>query len=285
MRTRSPPTDGSSFPTALRGAVDERGVLAFRHAGGAAGFLRRTLAPVSALRRAGRGAAQRHRAAAQLHQRSACSRPTTRARPAEHAQRRCLSHARGVPQHVLGDRGGPQLPSGSLRGRRCPPKAPAEACSAAARGNRSTGWPARTPTARKAGATSVCIPSGSRLGGGHIFEHGVFAQAGYAVGAAAPVRRARGTISRWATAPFFSPSGGATLGRGRLRARASVLPRLSLPHPERALPRLPRGQRASRAPTPDLRPETLFGAEAGVDFVAERLRASVTALPQFALGR
>lgn len=132
---------------------------------------------------------------------------------------------------------------------------------AGADANRSEGW-----------SREVLYPSGQRLGGGHILEHGIFAQTNVAVGPARFFAGARHDFTA-GDRTFFSPSGGVVLGRGRLRGRGSVYRGFRAP----TLNELYRNFRVGNAVTQanaGLRPETLFGAEAGIDFVAESMRAA-----------
>ncbi|HVX66614.1 MAG TPA: TonB-dependent receptor [Bryobacteraceae bacterium] len=137
-------------------------------------------------------------------------------------------------------------------------------------------WVAGADASRAEGwSRERLYPTGSRLGGGHLFEQGTFVQGAFSAG---PLRLFAGARHDFTPGDrrFFSPSGGATLGRGRLRARASLYRGFRSP----TLNELYRDFRVGNALTranADLRPETVFGSEAGVDFVGERLRASVTA--------
>ncbi|MFN7937824.1 MAG: TonB-dependent receptor [Bryobacteraceae bacterium] len=118
------------------------------------------------------------------------------------------------------------------------------------------------------------IPTGFRQGGGSQLQHGVFAQANYTKGPAQFFAGLRhhftGQDSR-----FLSPSAGLTAGRGPIRFRSSVYRSFRAP----TLNELYREFRAGNAVTqanPNLRQETLFGVEAGVDIVGESRRAGVT---------
>jgi outer membrane receptor protein involved in Fe transport len=74
---------------------------------------------------------------------------------------------------------------------------------------------------------------------------------------------------------FFSPNAGFSVGKGVWRARGSVYRSFRAP----TLNELFRDFRAGNAETrsnPDLRPETMFGAEAGVDIVGEHGRFAFT---------
>ena len=135
---------------------------------------------------------------------------------------------------------------------------------AGADANRAEGW-----------SREVLYPTGSRLGGGSIVEHGAFVQGNLTVGPARFFAGARHDFTV-GDRQFFSPSGGVVVGRGRLRARGSLYRGFRAP----TLNELYRNFRVGNSVTnanPALRPETLFGSEAGVDFVAESFRASVTA--------
>jgi outer membrane receptor protein involved in Fe transport len=118
------------------------------------------------------------------------------------------------------------------------------------------------------------VPTGLRVGGGNRLEHGLFGQANFGTSSARLFVGARQTFTGDDT--FFSPSGGFVVGRGRLRARGSVYRSFRAP----TLNELYRDFRAGNAATlanPALQPETLFGAEAGFDYVGEGMRLGVTA--------
>jgi outer membrane receptor protein involved in Fe transport len=135
---------------------------------------------------------------------------------------------------------------------------------AGADANRTEGW-----------SKEVLFPTGSRLGGGTIVEHGAFVQGNLTVGPARFFAGARHDFTV-GDRQFFSPSGGVVVGRKRLRARGSLYRGFRAP----TLNELYRNFRVGNSVTqanPALRPETLFGSEAGVDFVTEGVRASVTA--------
>jgi outer membrane receptor protein involved in Fe transport len=124
-------------------------------------------------------------------------------------------------------------------------------------------------------STDHVSPTGSRIGGGVQLQHGVYTQADATLGPAklfAGVRHSfAGQDSR-----FLSPSGGFALGRGRLRARGSIYRSFRAP----TLNELYREFRAGNTDTlanPLLKPETLWGAEAGFDWVGEGSTLRVTA--------
>jgi outer membrane receptor protein involved in Fe transport len=118
------------------------------------------------------------------------------------------------------------------------------------------------------------VPTGVRIGGGNRLEHGIFGQANFGTQSARLFIGARHTFIGDDT--FFGPSGGFVLGRGRLRARGSVYRSFRAP----TLNELYREFRVGNTVTlanSALRPETLFGAEAGFDYTGEGMRLSVTA--------
>lgn len=115
-----------------------------------------------------------------------------------------------------------------------------------------------------------------RLAGGSILEHGEFVQAN---GSAGPVRffaGARHQFTGFDGHQFFSPSGGFVLGKSRWRGRGSIYRAFRAP----SLNELYREFRVGNTdtlPNPRLQPETLFGAEIGVDYVTESGGVRVTA--------
>jgi outer membrane receptor protein involved in Fe transport len=155
---------------------------------------------------------------------------------------------------------------------------PAEATGAAGRwGRRGSNW----NTLIGADATRVegyskdtLFPSGFRLGGGSLLQHGTFAQFDAAAGPARFFLGARHDFTGQ-DRQFFSPSAGVAAGRGRLRARGSVYRSFRSPTLNELFREFRVGNVVTRA-NDQLRPETLFGAEAGLDFVGESARAGVT---------
>jgi outer membrane receptor protein involved in Fe transport len=115
---------------------------------------------------------------------------------------------------------------------------------------------------------------GVRVGGGSRLVHGVFGQLNTGVKWGRVFVGARQTNT--GTDSFFSPSGGFVLGRRRMRVRGSVYRSFRAP----TLNELYREFRAGNAVTlanAALRSETLFGAEAGFDYVGEGAKFSATA--------
>jgi outer membrane receptor protein involved in Fe transport len=128
---------------------------------------------------------------------------------------------------------------------------------------------------RVEGVSTDRLASGDlRIGGGSQLQHGTFAQFDGGKPSAKVYLGARhqftGTDRR-----FFSPSAGFSLGRGLVRGRGSVYRAFRAP----TLNELFRDFRVGNAETranAALVPETLFGAEVGVDVVAETARFSVS---------
>ncbi len=117
--------------------------------------------------------------------------------------------------------------------------------------------------------TDHLIPSGLRVGGGTQIEHGVFGQFDIKAGPAQFFAGTRYELGR------VDPSAGLVIGHGRIRGRGSVYRSFRSP----TLNELYREFRVGNTDTlanPNLRPETLFGSEAGLDFVGESTRAGVT---------
>ena len=118
------------------------------------------------------------------------------------------------------------------------------------------------------------FPPGRRVGGGSLIQRGVFGQTDFTAGAVKLFLGAREHNTGQGN-NFFSPSAGFATGRGRMRLRGSVNRSFRAP----TLNELYRQFRVGNALTlanAALRPETSFGAEAGVDYRGERTRASLT---------
>jgi outer membrane cobalamin receptor len=124
-------------------------------------------------------------------------------------------------------------------------------------------------------STDHVLPAGQRQGGGVQWQQGLFAQADAALG---PARFFAGLRHSFAGqgSRFLSPSAGVAAGKKRVRVRASVYRAFRAP----TLNELYREFRVGNTDTlanPNLRPETLFGAETGVDVVGENAAFRVTA--------
>ena len=107
-----------------------------------------------------------------------------------------------------------------------------------------------------------------RVAGGSILEHGEFLQGNLSEGPVQFFAGARHQFTGFDGHQFFSPSGGFVVGKSRWRARGSVYRAFRSP----TLNELYREFRVGNTdtlPNPQLQPETLFGAEIGVDYVTE----------------
>ncbi|MCI0432308.1 MAG: TonB-dependent receptor, partial [Gemmatimonadetes bacterium] len=156
--------------------------------------------------------------------------------------------------------------------------APAEAVGAAGLwGHNRSRWNllAGADVFRVEAVNTDSLPTGGRrVGGGTILQHGVFAQSDVSAGPAKFFVGGRHDFTGQ-DRKFFSPNAGLVVGRGLFRARGSVYRSFRAP----TLNELHREFRAGNTVTqanPDLRPETLFGAEAGFDVIGETTRARVT---------
>ncbi len=127
-------------------------------------------------------------------------------------------------------------------------------------------------------STDHLVPAGLRIGGGTQLQHGVFAQADANLG---PARFFGGmryslvsqesSVSSLAAGldmHFLSPSAGFVVGRRRLRARGSVYRSFRAPTLNELFREFRVGNTTTQA-NPALRPETVFGGEAGVDWIGE----------------
>lgn len=124
-------------------------------------------------------------------------------------------------------------------------------------------------------STDRIVPTGIRFGGGARLQHGVFTQLNATAGPVKFFGGARHHVTGTGR-NFFSPSAGLTAGKGIMRFRGSVYRSFRNP----TLNELYREFRAGNTATlanDQLKPETLFGAEAGVDFIGETRRLTVTA--------
>ncbi len=125
-------------------------------------------------------------------------------------------------------------------------------------------------------STDRLVPAGVRIGGGTQWQEGTFLQANVSHGAWRLFGGGRYQFTGQGGRTFFSPSGGLEYGKGRIRARGSVYRAFRAP----TLNELYRQFRAGNTVTlanAALIPETVFGAEAGVDISGETRRLSITA--------
>ncbi|MGI8745936.1 MAG: TonB-dependent receptor plug domain-containing protein [Bryobacteraceae bacterium] len=123
-------------------------------------------------------------------------------------------------------------------------------------------------------STDKLLPTILRIGGGSQLEHGVFGQGDVTLGPLTFYAGARHHFTgRGET--FFSPSGGVSIGHGIWRARGSVYRAFRAPTLNELFREFRVGNVITEA-NANLRPEKLFGAEAGFDLVGESTRASIT---------
>ncbi len=116
-------------------------------------------------------------------------------------------------------------------------------------------------------STDSLVPTGQRVGGGSLLQHGLFAQTDKTLGPLHLFLGARHTFTGLGRT-FFSPSAGLVAGRGRWRARGSVYRSFRAPTLNELYRNFQQGN-ASTLANPALLPESMFGAEAGLDFVGE----------------
>jgi len=123
--------------------------------------------------------------------------------------------------------------------------------------------------------TDRLVPTGVRIGSGTQFQKGVFGQGDFNWNSVRLFAGARESF----VAPgerFFSPSAGAAWGRKRLRLRGSVYRAFRAPTLNELYRNFSVGNTFTEA-NPGLRPETVFGAEAGADWVGEDSSIRLTA--------
>ena len=123
-------------------------------------------------------------------------------------------------------------------------------------------------------STDRLVPTGARIGGGTILQHGIFGQFDYTAG---PVQLFLGARHHFTGGgdTFFSPNAGFALGHRRLRARGSVYRAFRAPTLNELFREFRQGN-TDTLPNPALRPETVFGTEVGFDYVGELTHASLT---------
>lgn len=123
-------------------------------------------------------------------------------------------------------------------------------------------------------STDSLVPSNFRVGGGTLLQHGLFGQADAAAG---PARFFVGLRHQFTgqDRQFLSPSAGFVVGRRWLRGRGSVYRSFRTPTLNELFREFRVGNAVTQANS-GLRPETLFGAELGLDVVGENSRIRVT---------
>lgn len=123
-------------------------------------------------------------------------------------------------------------------------------------------------------STDHLIPSGQNVGGGTLLQHGIFGEANVTAGPASFFGGLRHDFTGQGR-EFVSPSAGLVFGRRRLRARGSVYRSFRAPTLNELYRNFRQGNTLTEANSA-LRPETLFGAEAGLDIINETSRLRVT---------
>lgn len=124
-------------------------------------------------------------------------------------------------------------------------------------------------------STDRLVPSGRRVGGGVSLQHGIFGEGNLTAGPATFFGGLRHQFTI-GDRQFVSPSGGVAVGHGKLRARGSVYRSFRAPTLNELFRQFRVGNIVTLANSA-LKPETLFGAEAGFDLIGESSRLRVTA--------
>jgi outer membrane cobalamin receptor len=123
-------------------------------------------------------------------------------------------------------------------------------------------------------STDHLVPTGLRVGGGTQLQYGVFGQADYSYGPARFFTGVRESIA--GDSNFLSPNGGFVVGKKRLRARGTIYRSFRAPTLNELYRVFKTGNTTTEA-NPALLPETMWGAEAGVDWIGETSTFRVTA--------
>lgn len=118
------------------------------------------------------------------------------------------------------------------------------------------------------------LPTGYKVSGGTVLQHGEFVQTDLQWRGARFFLGARHQFTGQ-DRQFFSPSGGFAYGRGRWRTRGSVYRAFRAPTLNELYRQFRVGNTVTLANNA-LVPETLFGAEAGADFITEAGAVRVT---------
>jgi outer membrane receptor protein involved in Fe transport len=127
---------------------------------------------------------------------------------------------------------------------------------------------------RAEGVTTDAFPTTRNIGRGTLLQHGVFAQTDFSAGPVKFFAGARHTFTGQ-DSTFFSPNAGIVAGRKRWRGRASVYRSFRAPTLNELYRNFQVGNTLTQA-NPGLVPETVFGAEAGLDYVGEASNVRIT---------
>jgi len=109
------------------------------------------------------------------------------------------------------------------------------------------------------------FPSGRRVGGGHLWQQGLFAQSDFALGRRARLYTGLRHDFTGGGKTFLSPSAGFVIADGPRRWRASAYRSFRAPTLNELFRDFSAGNVFTQA-NPDLRPETLAAGEAGLDW-------------------
>lgn len=124
-------------------------------------------------------------------------------------------------------------------------------------------------------STDTLVPTGARVGGGTVLQHGIFGQGDFTAGPATFFLGLRHQFTGRGDT-FLSPNAGFALAHRWIRARGSVYRSFRDPTLNELYRTFKTGNTTTQA-NPALRPETVFGAEAGLDLtLGEATRGSVT---------
>jgi outer membrane receptor protein involved in Fe transport len=123
-------------------------------------------------------------------------------------------------------------------------------------------------------STDHLIPTGLRYGGGTLLQHGEFIQTDFKLSGIQFFLGARHQVTG-RSGQFFSPSAGLAYGKGHWRGRGSVYRAYRSPTLNELYRQFRTGNTVTLA-NGNLAPETLFGAEIGLDYLMERGAFRVT---------
>ena len=127
---------------------------------------------------------------------------------------------------------------------------------------------------RVEGSSIDRFPTLNTIGAGSQFQHGRFLQGDFGSGFFRVFAGARHHVPGPGR-QFFSPSAGATAGKGAWRGRASLYRSLRAPTLNELFREFRQGNTVTQA-NPQLKPESIFGAEVGLDWTGESSRVGVS---------
>jgi outer membrane cobalamin receptor len=124
-------------------------------------------------------------------------------------------------------------------------------------------------------STDHLVAGTQRIGGGTQLQHGIYGQADGTFGPAKFFAGVRHSFAGEGST-FLSPNGGFVIGKKSLRARGTVYRSFRAPTLNELFRDFSAGNTTTRA-NPALQPETMWGAEAGVDWIGENSTFRATA--------